>query len=379
MNLRILNGQVYDPETGKITKRDLFVDGTVMVDAPAEGPDAGTPVTIDAEGCIVTTGLIDNHVHFYNYGTENGVNPDAYAFPCGITTAVDAGSVGAGTYEGYRRTVMSMSDVKIYTQLHMASGGQAAEVYPENQQARYFERGRIRQLFRTYPDNLVGLKLRLSNGVLDPQYAEETLRETIKMAEEVGVNVTVHMSDPCIDSEKLASILRPGDVMCHIFHGKGETILDADGHVRKGIREAQERGVIMDMANGRTNFDIVVGQKAIADGMLPDIISSDINPPAYYLHPLHSLPRIMSKFLDFGMTLEQVLAAVTRAPALNIGHPELATLAAGTPADIAIFKLVQKDVPYTDYNGHTFTGHQVLVPQMTVMDGKVMYCQADFQ
>ena len=135
MNLRILNGQVYDPETGKITKRDLFVNGTVMAEAPAEGPDAGTPVTIDAEGCIVTTGLIDNHVHFYNYGTENGVNPDAYAFPCGITTAVDAGSVGAGTYEGFRRTVMTTSDVKIYTQLHMASGGQAAEVYPENQQA----------------------------------------------------------------------------------------------------------------------------------------------------------------------------------------------------------------------------------------------------
>ena len=87
----------------------------------------------------------------------------------------------------------------------------------------------------------------------------------------------------------------------------------------------------------------------------------------------------MSKFLDFGMTLEQVLAATTRAPAMNIGHPELATLAAGTPADLAVFKLVQKEVPYTDYNGHTFTGHQVLVPQMTVKDGKVMYCQADFQ
>ena len=50
----------------------------------------------------------------------------------------------------------------------------------------------------------------------------------------------------------------------------------------------------------------------------------------------------------------------------------------GGTADVAILKLVEKEVCYRDRKGHTFTGHQVIVPQMTIKGGKVMYCQADF-
>lgn len=70
-----------------------------------------------ASGCKVTTGWIDYHVHYFNHGTENGINPDAASFPCGVTTAVDGGSTGAANYEMYRKSAMAYSDVRILNML----------------------------------------------------------------------------------------------------------------------------------------------------------------------------------------------------------------------------------------------------------------------
>ena len=167
--------------------------------------------------------------------------------------------------------------------------------------------------------------------------------------------------------------------MCHIYHGRGENIcLGKNGQVLPGLLKARERGVLFDASNGRSNFDIEICRKAIEQGFTPDIISSDNNAGSWFLQPLHSLPRILSKFIDFGMPLEDVLRAATSKPAELTGRPELGSLAEGTTADVAIFKLKRKNVPYSDINGHTFTGSQVLVPMMTFKGGKCMYCQTDF-
>ena len=124
-------------------------------------------------------------------------------------------------------------------------------------------------------------------------------------------------------------------------------------------------------------MEILFGE-AVAQGFVPNVISSDNNTSSYFLQPLHTLPRILSKYLDFGMSLEDVLDTAIATPAQLIGMPELGSLGEGTPADICILKLKKKSVPYTDINGHQFTGTQVLVPMMTFKDGKCMYCQADF-
>lgn len=373
MNFKIINGQVFDPEIGIISKRDVFITDNIFSDA--EGKSAST---VDASGCIVTSGLIDFHVHFFNRGTENGVNPDAYAFPCGITTAVDAGSSGVANYPIYRKSVMSFSDVRILNALAIASSGQVTDSYPENLDPKYFNIDKIKLFFKKYSDNLVGIKTRLSKGIIKENMAEKSLRETIKIAEEIGTKVIVHMTDPSIDLELLADMLRPGDVFCHCYQGKGETILDSNGNIREGIKKAKEKGVLFDASNGKNNFDIDVCQKAVAAGFKPDIISSDINSGTFFLQPLHSLPRIMSKYLDFGLTVEEVLAAVTITPAKAINRESLISLKSGTSADLVILKLKEKDIEYSDVAGHKFTGSKVFVPQLTIKSGKVMYCQSDF-
>ena len=259
------------------------------------------------------------------------------------------------------------------------SGGQVTDRYPEHLEKKYFDIPKIKKLFREYPDNLVGLKSRMSVGIIAPEDAEESIRATVELAGELGCNVSVHVTNPVMDLEKLAGILRKDDMICHIYQGKGkETCLDADGKVREGLLKARERGVLFDASNGCNNFDLEIAQKAVAQGFKPDIISSDINTSGFFLQPLHSLPRIMSKYLDFGMSLSEVLDTVTRVPARLVHRESLASMAPGTEADLVIFKVKEKEVPYSDRTGHTFTGHQVIVPQLTMKDGVIMYCQADF-
>lgn len=44
---------------------------------------------------------------------------------------------------------------------------------------------------------------------------------------------------------------------------------------------------------------------------------------------------------------------------------ELATLKAGSIADIAVFKIREKEVRFYDFTGEYITGDTVLVPQLT--------------
>jgi len=220
----IKNGVVYHPEHHACIREDIAVE-----DGRIAAVDQGKSYTeIDAEGCIVTPGLIDFHVHYFNRGTENGVNPDAASFPCGITTAVDGGSCGAAHYELYRQSVMAHSDVRILNYLLMASGGQITDQYPERLEAEYFDRDKIRRLFKEYPCNLAGLKIRMSNGIIAPEKAEESLGETVKLAGELQKQY--EGLEAQVDGEKLRRYLcsrtRKAHVKLHTDAAEGFSIAE---------------------------------------------------------------------------------------------------------------------------------------------------------
>lgn len=375
MDFLIKNGIVYDPAQHNMWKGDIALIGGKIV-APLEKHSYRQ--VIDAKGCIVTTGLIDYHVHYMRGASEGGVQADAVSFCSGVTTAVDGGTAGTGLYEHAYRTLVSASQVRFLNDLLVASGGQSNNQYPENLDPDLMDEKKIIELFKKYPDNLVGLKTRISHGIIEGEQAIASVKRTVEIAEKAGTRVIVHVTDCSIPLDILAELLRPGDVICHIYQGKDHTCLGPDGKVLPGLIRARERGVLFDASNGKNNYDIEVCRAAVAQGFVPDIISSDINSSSCFLQPLHSLPRILSKYLEFGMDWKEVLDCATIRPAELIGMPELASMAEGTEGDVVILKLEEKEVQHTDQAGHCMTGHHVFVPQMTFKGGECVYCQADF-
>jgi dihydroorotase len=335
-------------------------------------------IVVDARDCIVSPGLIDNHLHMFADGTDAGVDPNIALLPNGVTTAVEGGSPGASNYELYRKVIMNGCRARIKCYINVSPTGMSTRRHPENVNPDFYDSEKLRTLFDKYPDELLGLKLRLSKEIAGDMNAKP-LEETIKLAEEIGCRIVVHTTNPSIDTERIASMLRPGDIFCHVFQRKGDTIIGLDGRVKPGIKAAKDRGVIFDACNGSYNFAFRVAKAALDDNFYPDIISTDLNTLNLYKHPVISLPYVMSKYINMGMAIEKIFRSCTRTPALLMGMDgRIGTIAPGAFADVAIFKLINHDTIFYDYLNDHVSGGKLLVPQMTIKDGIIMFRQVSF-
>src|SRR5437660_5664550 len=82
---------------------------------------------------------------------------------------------------------------------------------------------------------------------------------------------------------------------------------------------------------------------------------------------------VMSKFLNMGMPLDDVILRSTWHPAREIKREEFGNLSVGAPADVAVLRLVKADFGFTDVAGARLKGNQKLVCELTAHDGKVVY------
>lgn len=81
-------------------KRDIVIrDGKIAaINAPGT-PVANVDKTIDLAGRYVSPGWIDIHVHAY--GTLGFADPDSIGLYQGVTTFVEAGGPGVGTFDEF--------------------------------------------------------------------------------------------------------------------------------------------------------------------------------------------------------------------------------------------------------------------------------------
>jgi predicted amidohydrolase len=379
VDFRISGGTIIDPERGLNAPGEVLIRGNAIVGA-ARGEAVEAQTAIDAEGCLVLPGLIDFHAHLYGGGTESGVPADSALLPMGVTTGVDAGSCGSANYESFVRTAAATSQVRVFSFINISPEGLIVTRYPEELNPQYCDEARITELFQRYRGQCVGLKIRLSKELVG-DLGGRPLEHTLQLAERIGCAVTVHTTNPPIPPEAIAGMLRPGDVYCHMYQGIGETIVGGDGKVRPKLYDARRKGVIFDTANGRKNFSFRVAKAALSEGFLPDIISSDVTRKTLFTDFVFSLLFTMMKFLKLGVPIERVVAACTSAPARQIGmQGKLGTLAPGAFADVAIFRREKKQpLLVRDDSGDSITVDDWLIPQMTILGGKIAYRQIDFQ
>lgn len=375
--LIIKNGTVYDPANQFCGVVDAAVsDGKIV--GLGHYDESEAVMTVNAEQCIVTPGLIDHHAHLFPMAPI-GIPAEAVCFSSGVTTAVDAGSTGCQTYRKFRPFIeKSKLTVKAY--LNVCSTGldslphSMEEVSPET-----YDAAMIKEVFQEYGHDLLGLKLRTSREVVG-ELGYEPLRRTVNLAEKLGLSVMVHCTNPPGSMGELLGYLRKGDIITHMYMNKGDTILNADGRVREEALNARKRGVLFEAADARAHFSFAVSEAAIAEQFYPDIVATDLTKFSMHLRPTSfNLANQLAKYNCLGMPFETLLASCTSVPAKQMGlEGKIGCLSAGADGDIAVFRKVEckaefGDRPYNDPDCHIRYGEFRYKPVMTVKRGEVVF------
>jgi len=324
----------------------------------------------------VVPGLVDLHAHTFPYGSAIGIPADELVPFQGTTTAVSAGDAGANNFAALRRFIMGSTRTRLYAFVHIANigltGFPVAELYN-------IDFARTEDAARTIaenPDVVLGVKVRMSENVI-AKHGLEPLKRAIRACEISGVRgakVMCHIGGvetPRLMSEIL-DMLRPRDILTHCFSGAPNlanqfTNIVQDGKLLPAALEAKKRGVHFDVGHGGGSFDYTIAEAAIAQGVMPDTISSDMHVFSGNSPGMPYLTWVMSKFLNIGFTLEQVVAMATINAARAIDRiPGLGTLQVGAPGDVSILEVVEGPVEFVDTRNNKRSGKVYLKPVQTV-------------
>ena len=372
-DLILRQGRIVDPASGRDEVADIaFSNGQVA--AIGAALERGRTER-DATGLIVMPGMIDFHTHVYWGGTSLSVDADRLARRSGTTTWVDVGSAGPGNFAGFRKHVIERSDTRILAYLHVSHAGIFAfsptVMVGESQDLRLMDPATCVSVARDNPDVIRGIKVRIglntsgANGITPLHYA-------IEAAEQAGLPVMCHIDQPPPRYADVLAALRPGAVLTHCYRPFPNAPVHADGRVRDACWRARERGVLFDIGHGKGAFAFRVARAMLAGGFPPDVISSDvhvlcINGPAF------DNLETMSKFLNLGMALPDIVRAVTATPAGLLRMPELGSLAPGTTGDATLLRIAEGACSFTDVLGETMQGDRRLALDSVVVGGALWH------
>lgn len=370
-DLVIRGGEVIDPAQSLRGVRDIGIrHGTIAAVEPRLAAGAARQ-EIDAAGRLVVPGLVDLHTHVYPQGSALGLPADELAPLTATTTCVSAGDAGANNFSAFKHFIAAQARTRLFAFLHISSIGLAGFPVSEMLDLDYADVDLAARTVAENRDIVLGVKVRETRSVVGAN-GIEPLRRAIAAAElsGTGARVMCHIGDAPSDLATLLDLLRPGDILTHAYSGLGNNTVQ-EGRLLPAALAAKARGVVIDVGHGAGSFDFTVAERALAQGLLPDTISSDIHAVSANAPSLPFLPNVMSKFLALGLTLEQVIAAATLHPANVIDRvPHLGTLRVGAPADVAILDLVQGPVRFTDTKGNVRQGERLLRPVQTIRAGR---------
>jgi dihydroorotase len=174
--------------------------------------------------------------------------------------------------------------------------------------------------------------------------------------------------------ELLLKHLRPGDILTHTYaHVRGRIpIVDEKDMVRPYVWEARKRGVIFDAGHGGGSFLFRQAIPAMKQGFHPDVISTDLHTGSMN-SGMKDILNTMSKFLNMGMPLQDVIKANTSRAAEVIKRPDLGHLGVGAEADLAVLNLRKGKFGFIDTGGGKMIGDQKLECELTIKGGQVMW------
>jgi dihydroorotase len=369
-DLLLTGGTVLNPATGLNQELDVAIAGERISAIQTKLPKENARKILDVRGCCVTPGLIDFHVHSYWGVNPYGFNADPVCLASGVTTAIDAGSAGPVNFLGFKKLIHEQSRTRMLAFVALAQHGVLNDP-GELQNLRFADPEGAAQSVKESPHVGVGIKVRLHKRSVG-ENGREALRMAVRTGDACRAPVMVHIGNTGISMEEIVDTLRPGDVVTHCYTPQQPSIVDPSGRLRGAVRKAHERGVIFDVGHANGHFDFNLVRRAMGDGLLPDIISSDLHGRMGPDNPVVDLPTTMTKFLALGLDLEQVIAACTSKPARAIGwQNRLGSLEVGREADVSILQVVTEPVKLRDCVGGEWNVNQRIAARWTIRRGEV--------
>ncbi len=372
-DLLIRGGHVIDPSQDLSADVDIAIrQGKVRRIASGIAESEARQV-LDARKMIVTPGLVDVHVHVYDGVAPLGIPADPNCIAKGATTVVDAGSAGAHTFPGFRQYVVRMVETRVFALLNIAVVGQSTysngNPFGELLDLRYANPKLAIRMIEQNRDVILGVKVRLSRNIAG-ENDFQALGLAREAADAVGLPLMAHIGDTHSPLSKILTMLKPGDLITHSYHGRAGGILDDRDRILSEVRKAVESGILLDVGHGAGSFSFRTAEKAFPQGVLPGTISSDIH-QGNINGPVYDLATTLSKFLHMGISLEEVIRRATANPAKALAFASgTGSLSVGATADVAVFELREAPWEMVDSMGDKRPGKWRLRPMATLKAGR---------
>ncbi len=374
----IKGGHIIDPLNNIDQVMDLAIKSGKIAAIKKNIPAAQTQKVVNASGLIVSPGLIDMHTHNF-YGTVHNrylansfqaVPPDGFTFRAGVTTVVDAGSPGWKNFDLYKSQIIDPSKTRVLAFLNIVGAGMSGGAREQNIEDMNPKTTAI--VAKENKDHVVGVKLAHFMGY--DWTPTELAVEAGKLAN-LPVMIDFGGSNPELPlDELLLEKLRPGDIFTHTFANvNGRTpVVAENGKVRDYVFEAQKRGIVFDVGHGGGSFIFKQAIPAIQQGFKPNVISTDLHTGSMN-GGMKNINNVMSKFLNMGLSIQEVIAATTSKPAQYIQRRDLGHLSVGAEADVAILNVRKGDFGFIDTRSKRMKGNQKIECELTLRAGNVVY------
>jgi dihydroorotase len=297
--------------------------------------------------------------------------PDGYTFRVGVTTVVDCGGAGWRNFSTFKKNVIDISQTRVLSFLNIVGEGMRGGNYEQDiaDMNPKFAASAAKQ----YKDHIVGFKLAHFNGADWTPTMRAVEAGTIA---ELPVIIDFGGSQPNLSIQELFfKQLRPGDIYTHTYaalNGAREEIVGTNGVLKPFVLEAQKRGIIFDVGYGGASFNYTQAIPALKAGLFPNTISTDLHTGSMNSSMKDQLS-VMSKFMNLGMPLFEVIKASTWKPAQVINRTNLGHLSEGAEADIAILNIRKGNFGFYDKTGYKVNGTEKFECELTIKGGKVVY------